>query len=259
MQEQPKDATGGRGISLPARIIVSLKAGVVLAVANVVCVLIFSWSWMHVKAETKAIAVTGSAKKAIVSDLIAWSARISAVDAELVKAFDTLRTSNARTLEYLKAQGVPPGELTVSSISTVKRRAKDAKGNETEQIVAYELSQEVQVRSTDVRRVTEIARSITGLIKDGVMLESESPRYLYTKLADLKIDMLAEATKDATARARQIAGNSGAALGAILDARMGVMQINPIHSNDVSGSGNNDTSSLDKEITAVVTARFSLN
>jgi uncharacterized protein len=247
-----------RSFSLPAKVIVSLKAGAVLAVANVVCVLIFSWAWMHVKAEAKAISVTGSAKRAIVSDLILWSARVSATNADLAKAYETLRGSTEKTLAYLKAQGVNEKELTVSSIETVRRRAKDAKGNETEQVVAYELSQHVSVRSADVARVADVARRITGLIKEGVMLDSDAPRYLYTKLADLKVDMLAEATKDATTRAKQIAGNSGADLGAILDARMGVMQINPIHSTDASGTGNNDTTSLDKEITAIVAARFAL-
>jgi hypothetical protein len=247
-----------RQVTLPAKLVVSLKAGFVLALANVACVLIFSWAWMHVKAETKAITVTGSAKKAIVSDLIVWSARISAVDPDLGKVFDALRAGNEKTLAFLKKEGIADNQIIVSSISTTKRRAKDDKGHELEKIVAYELTQEVQVRSTDVNRVSDVARRITGLIKEGVMLESDSPRYLYTKMADLKIDMLAEATKDATSRARQIAGNSGAQLGAILDARMGVMQISAIHTNDVSGSGNNDTSSLDKEITAVVSARFSL-
>ena len=257
MQYQ-QDAARDRGFTLPARVIVSLKAGAVLAVANVVCVLIFSWAWMHVKSEVKAITVTGSAKKAIVSDLIVWSAKISAVEPDLAHAFDSLQAGTEKTLAYLKKEGISEKELIVSSIATLKRRGRDEKGRETEKVVAYELSQEVQIRSTDVNRVAEVARKITGLIKEGVMLESDSPRYIYTKLADLKIDMLAEATKDATARARQIAGNSGADLGSILDARMGVMQINPIHTNDVSGTGNNDTTSLDKEITAVVTARFTL-
>ena len=71
--------------------------------------------------------------------------------------------------------------------------------------------------------------------------------------------MLAEATKDATTRAQQIAGNSGSKLGSILDARMGVMQINPAHAYEASGGGQNDTSSFEKEITAVVSARFSLD
>jgi hypothetical protein len=109
-----------------------------------------------------------------------------------------------------------------------------------------------------VLKVANVARTITSLIQQGVLVESLPPKYLYTKLADLKIAMLADATKDATARAQQVAINSGAQLGSIQDARMGVMQITPVHSNDVSDSGNNDTSSRVKEITAVVTARFSL-
>jgi len=39
---------------------------------------------------------------------------------------------------------------------------------------------------------------------------------------------------------------------------MGVMQINPANSNDVSDYGNNDTTSLFKDITAVVSAKFEL-
>jgi uncharacterized protein len=91
------------------------------------------------------------------------------------------------------------------------------------------------------------------------MLESDPPQYLYTKLADLKIEMLAEATKDASTRAKQIAENSGCKLGAVRDARMGVMQINPLHSTSVSDAGNNDTTSMEKEITAVVSGRFELD
>jgi hypothetical protein len=39
---------------------------------------------------------------------------------------------------------------------------------------------------------------------------------------------------------------------------MGVMQINPAGSSRVSSEGNNDTSSLEKDVIAVVTAVFML-
>ncbi len=247
-----------RSISLPTRVIVSLRAGAVLAIANILCVAILSWAWVHAKAEPKALSVTGSAKKVIQSDLIVWSARVNASDADLVKAYESLRVSTEKVQAYLKAEGVPEAQITISSVGTTKRRAKDQKGNDTEKVIAYELGQDVTISSGDVKRISEVARKITTLIKDGVMLDSESPRYIYTKLADLKIDMLAQATKDATARARQIATNAGSDLGGVLDAKMGVLQINPMNSNEVSSLGNNDQTSLDKEITAVVTARFSL-
>lgn len=256
VQHQPSDSP--RTISLPSRVIVSLRAGAVLALANILCAAILTWGWVHAKAEAKAISVTGSAKKTIQSDLIVWTARVNASDPDLVKAYEALRGSSDKVLAYLKAQGISDGQVTVSSVGTIKRHAKDQKGNDTEKVVMYELYQEVTISSGEVKKVADVARKITTLIKDGVMLDSQSPRYIYTKLADLKIDMLAQATKDATTRAKQIAANSGSDLGPVIDAKMGVMQINPVNGNEVSSLGNSDQSSLEKDITAVVTARFAL-
>ncbi len=247
-----------RSLSLPAKVVVTLRAGALLAAANVVCAAIIAWAWTHVRAEPKVIAVTGSAKKSIQSDLIVWSGRISVNNADLAAGYDELKDAVGKTLQYLARQAVPEPSITVSAISTQKHYVHDDKGRATDQVSSFELAQTIQITSTDVARIAEIARKITELIKDGVLLESPAPQFHYTKLADLKITMLAEATKDATARAQQIAQNSDAQLGAIREARMGVMQITPLHSNEVSDSGYNDTSSFEKEIRAVVSAKFTL-
>jgi hypothetical protein len=244
--------------SLPARMIVSFKSGAALAVANIICVAIFAWAWTHTHAEPKMISVTGSAKKVITSDLIVWSAQISADEPTLLESYTSLKTSLEKTTAYLTAHGIPAAQIEVGSISTTKHHEHDAKGVETDKIISYQLTQSVSITSTDITTVANAARSITDLIGDGVNVESNSPEYLYTKLADLKITMLAEATADATNRATQISKNSGSTLGAIVEAKMGVMQINAIHASDATGSGVNDTTTKDKEITAVVTARFGL-
>jgi hypothetical protein len=246
------------GIPLPTRVIVSFKAGAVLAIANIICVAILSVAWTKSHAEPKAINVTGSAKRAIDSDLIVWTAHVSASDPSLEGAFTALKSSMDKTTKYLADQGLSGTKVEIGSISTVKHHERDGKGNETDKITLYELSQSITVTDTDIAKVSDVSRSATDLIQQGVMLQSEAPTYIYTKMADLKISMLAEATADATARATQIASNSGGKIGSIIDARMGVMQINALHSNDATGSGVNDTSSRQKEITAVVSARFSL-
>jgi len=87
-------------------------------------------------------------------------------------------------------------------------------------------------------------------------VHSEAPLYIYTKLAELKIQMLAEASKDAHTRAEQIAAQAKSRLTSLLTARMGVMQINPANSTEVSAEGNNDKTSLEKDVLAVVTAAF---
>ncbi len=253
-----RDSATQREMKFPARIIVSLRAGVVLAVANVVCVAVLSWAWVHSRAEPRVISVTGSAKKVIDSDLIVWTGHISASDPKLELAYTVLKASTDKTVDFLKSAGVTPSQITVGSIETVRHLQRDAKGNETDLVASYELKQPVWVSSNDLDKVSAAAFTVTDLLKLGVQLESEPPKFFYTKMSDLKINMLADATKDATSRAQQIASNSGSRLGSIRDARMGVMQINAIHSDQVSDSGVNDTSSRQKEITAVLSARFEL-
>jgi uncharacterized protein len=256
----------------PSRMIVSLQVGgIFFALANVICVAILAWAWLSVRLEPKTLNVTGSAKKQIDSDRIVWDGGLSAQDADLTKAYDKLKSSADKVLAFLKANGIPESDITFSQITTQKHFAKqivpqpEVNGTpqppaiiDTDQVKDYLLTQSVEVSSTDMVKVPEVARSVTSLIKDGVEIDSGSPMFLYTKLSELKIDMLAEATRDATLRATQIITNANGRLGKLVEARMGVMQINPRGSSATSAEGNNDTTSFAKEITAVVEARFEL-
>ncbi|MCX5658896.1 MAG: SIMPL domain-containing protein [Planctomycetota bacterium] len=256
----------------PSRMIVSLQVGgFFFALANVVCVAILAWAWLSVKLEPKTLSVTGSARKQIDSDRVTWSATVTARDAQLTAAYGKLKEDMDRVAAFLKQAGIDEKDITVTQIATSKVFAKQAMTQpavngvaqpphmvETDQVKTYVLSQSVTISSADMKRAPEASRTVTSLIKDNIEIESSTPMYLYTKLSELKIDMLAEATKDATARASQIVTNANGHLGRLVEARMGVMQINPRGSSATSGEGNNDTTSFEKEITAVVSARFEL-
>jgi hypothetical protein len=110
----------------------------------------------------------------------------------------------------------------------------------------------------DIDKVSAISREVTQLINEGILIESKKPEYLYTKLADIKVAILADAARDAKARAEQIADNTGSRIGALRNARMGVLQITPPDSTEVTGYGINDTTSLEKDVTAVVNLTFAL-
>ncbi|MDD2484170.1 MAG: SIMPL domain-containing protein, partial [Eubacteriales bacterium] len=64
--------------------------------------------------------------------------------------------------------------------------------------------------------------------------------------------------KDAKKRAEMISENAGSSLGELKYADMGVIQISPLYSNEVSDYGMNDTYSLEKEITAIVHCEFDI-
>ena len=111
---------------------------------------------------------------------------------------------------------------------------------------------------SDVDRILKLDQDSTTLIEQGVMFTPSAPEFIYTKAGEAKVEMLAEATKDAQVRAEQIASQGGRTITQLRSARMGVFQITPVYSSQTSSEGINDTTSLDKTVTAVVTASFSL-
>lgn len=235
------------------------NAGFALAVALVLSSIVGAWAYTHAKNGEQVITVTGSARKRIKSDLVVWRAGVSYQAPQLSDAYKALSDNVPKVKQYLISKGVAENQITISSISSTTMHAKNSNGEETGEITGYSLRQELMVRSTDVDKVEKLAREATELINQGILLESSPPEYLYTKLGDLKIEMLAEAAKDAKVRAQQIASSTGSSIGSVRTARMGVMQITPADSNDVSDSGMNDTSSLEKDITAVVNVGFAVD
>ena len=235
------------------------NAGFALAVALVLSSIVGAWAYTHAKKDEQTITVTGSARKRIKSDLVIWRAAVTYQAPQLSDAYKSLSDNIPRVKQYLISKGIPEDQITISSISSSTLHGRDTEGNETGQITGYSLRQELEVRSNDVDKIERVAREATELINQGILLESMSPEYHYTKLGDLKIEMLGEAAKDAKVRAERIATSTGSSIGSVRSAKMGVMQITPADSNDVSDSGMNDTSSLEKDITAVVNVSFAVD
>ena len=232
---------------------------VVLAVGLVVATTIGGWFFVKGKRGDQTITVTGSARKRITSDLVVWRSAISFQAPTLSEAYRSLAEAVPRVKAYMVSKGIAENQITVSSISSQTLHGRSSDGVETSEITGYSLRQELSVRSTEVEKIGQIAREATELINQGILLESMAPEYLYTKLGDLKIEMLAEAAKDAKRRAEQIAQSTDSSIGTVRTARMGVLQITAADSTDVSDSGMNDTSSLEKDITAVVNIGFAVD
>jgi len=233
--------------------------GTALALGLIVSSMILGWSYTGAKKGDDAITVTGSAKKRIASDLVVWSAGVSAESAALTDAYKKLSEETPRVKEYLLSKGIPESQMTISAITTTQQKRRDADGAETSEIIGYSLSQSIEVRSNDVAKIGQIAREATELINQGILIQSEAPRYYYTQIGDLKIEMLGEAAKDAKERAERIAQSTGNSIGSVRSAKMGVLQITAADSTDVSDYGVYDTTTIEKDMTAVVNVSFAVN
>lgn len=236
-----------------------LNAAAALAVGLVISSLILGWSYRGSKKADEAITVTGSAKRRITSDLVVWSAGVSAQSPQLADSYKKLTDDIPRIKQYLIGKGIAEDQMTISSITTTTLKGRDSSGNETSEITGYSLSQQIEVRSADVAKIAQVAREATELINQGILVESSAPRYYYTKIGDLKVEMLGEAAKDAKERAEKIASSTGNSIGSVRSARMGVLQITAADSTDVSDYGVYDTSTIDKDMTAVVNVSFAVD
>jgi uncharacterized protein len=245
-----------------------LRAAIALALGIVIAASIGAWSFVHVKNREQTIVVTGSARRRIKSDMIIWRTGVTANAGKLADDYQALSRDVARVKAYLISKGVPEDQIVISSITTrtIRRAGKEAISDNGEggaelagDIAGYSLQQQLEVRSPDVDKITKISREVTELMNQGLLLESFAPEYIYTKLGDLKVEMLGEAARDAKARAQQIASSTGNQVGGLRAAEMGVLQITPPDSSEVTGYGVNDTSSLEKDITAVAHMTFSID
>ena len=111
-----------------------------------------------------------------------------------------------------------------------------------------------------MEKIENVSREITELIQEDIRINSSAPSYYYTKLAELKIEMLANATGDARTRAEQIATNAGSDLGDLKNANMGVFQITGQYSNeDYTYGGAFNTHDKDKTASITVKLEFEID
>jgi hypothetical protein len=234
----------------------------IIAFAIILSALAFRNAWIKGKKTNETISVTGLASKDFVSDLIVWKGSFSKMNMNTEEAFNDLKHDAEVIKSYLTSKGVKESEIVFSAVSTSKRheRVQVAQNQYKDVFIGTQLTQSIQIESKEVDKVEKISRDITELIGQKIEFNSFSPSYFYTKLSDLKIEMLAAATKDARTRAEKIAENSGAQIGKLNNADMGIFQITAQNSSEeYSWGGAFNTTSKNKTASITVKLDFDID
>jgi len=215
-------------------------------------------SFEKVKLRGQTVTVKGYAERPIVSDRAEWAGYLEVRDPDRTAAYVALAKHRDRLLAYLDQMGFPADQVELGRVSITEVYTKTEEGKSTNTIEYFKIGQSCSIASQQVHAVARVAREAGGLIGEGIGLEPGSPRYLYTKLDQMKLRMLEEATANARERAALLVAGGGDRLGPLRSASQGVFQITPAFSTEVSSYGENDTSSLDKVIKAVVTVEYAI-
>lgn len=231
-------------------------SAIIIAVAIILAAIIGKSAYKYKFKENQTITVTGMAEKDFDSDLIVWSGSYGRSSTNLKSAYTALKEDEGTIRNYLTQKGLNAKEIIFSAVDISKNYTNETDENNrsTSVFSGYTLSQTVKIESSNVNKVEAISREVTELIEKDIAFTSSSPSYYYTKLAELKLDLLSNASADAKSRATSIAENTGSKIGDLKTANMGIFQITGKNSNeDYSYGGAFNTSSRRK--TASITLR----
>jgi uncharacterized protein len=235
-----------------------LIVGVFFAGAVVFSTHLATRSLEKVKIRDQTLRVKGTAERLVEADFASWEGSIEARGPGLTEAYTALEESRRKLSEYLAKAGFSGEKVWLGPVGIQKQFERNREGRETNRIESYVLSQSYAISGAgaDVEKVARTARDASQLIAQGVELDAHAPAYLCTKLPEMKMEMLSEASSNAYDRARRLAEPSGSRLGPMRSASQGVFQVTPVHSNEVSDEGLSDTTSRAKRVRAVVTVEY---
>ncbi len=204
---------------------------------------------LRAKEAERSVTVRGLAERDVTADLATWTISYSAASPDLASAQAKVRRDTAAINEFFAELGFEQDALqpTGANVSSYTDRG----------VTTYTVRQRIALRTNDIERAQKAVARQFDLVSKGVLLEEGSGMsYAFTRLNDIKPEMVAEATLDARQSAQQFAQDSGAGVGAIKNATQGYFSI---EARDGSSGGWGQADSPFKKVRVVTTVNFSLD
>lgn len=235
----------------------------IFTTALVACATLIACSLIVVKPsilfrKPSGINIKGVATQRVVSDIANWTIAVetSARFDEKRNVFEDASANVEKVVNFLKENGFDNSEIRSSNITLGKLFKTNKDGYNTSEVCGKTAYANVYVSTKKLELLDKVMAKSSAISGNAITICS--PEFLYTKIEDLKLDLLAKATQNAKARAQTLATAGGAKLGNIMSATQGVFQITTPLSTETASYGMYDTSTVEKDVRCVVNAQFEI-
>lgn len=202
----------------------SIIAALLLALGIVVAGWFASRGLVAIKTQDRYVVVKGSAERIVDADLLVWPLPHTVGGNDLASVQRDLARNTEAIRRFFLDAGFEEDEIVVSPPRLEDRWAYAYGDSRPPERFRY--ANTVSLRTTKVDKALAALRNSGQLVAGGVMLEQHSqPEFDYTRLNDIKPELIAEATAAARESAEQFAKDSGSHLGGIRSANQGVVTI----------------------------------
>ncbi len=197
--------------------------------------------------------VKGLAERRVKADTANWSIGFSVAGAtrnEIPVLYKKAEKQQQTIVKLLKENGFKDNEISIGIIDYDYKEYRDDAQNLVDQ--KHILRGTINIETSEVDKVGKARANINKLISQGINVNNGSPMYLFTRLNEIKPDMLKEATRNARIAANEFAANAGVEVGGIRSARQGGFIIRD------AGADYGDTEKMEKDVRVVTTITFFL-
>jgi hypothetical protein len=185
-----------------------------------------SSSIVDIKMMERTVEVKGLSEREVPADIAIWPITFSMADNDLSNLYLTIQEKNTKIVEFLAAQGFTENEITISAPSVVDKLAREYDSSYGSKF-RYTASSTITVYSNQVDKARQSMIKVVDLGREGIAIagDSYSTQFIYSKLNDIKPEMIEEATKNARQAADKFAKDSDSSLGKIKRANQGTFSI----------------------------------
>lgn len=197
--------------------------------------------------------VKGLAERRVMADRANWKIAYTVAGAkrdEIPDLYVKAEQHQQTIIKLLKDNGFTDDEIELGVLDYIYQEFRDDKQKLVDQI--HKLVGTISVETQKVDQVGKVRASVNKLIAQGIDIKNWPPIYRFTKLNEIKPDMLREATKNARIAANEFAENAGVKVGSISNARQGGFIVRD------AGEDYGDTAKIEKDVRVVTTITFYL-
>ncbi|MDR0777505.1 MAG: SIMPL domain-containing protein [Azonexus sp.] len=196
----------------------------------------------------------GLAERRVEADRALWKIQYSVSgpgSAQVARLYEKSEADQAQIVQLLLDSGFDKAEI---SPGVIDYRKEEYRGDNQKLVEEkHILVGSIDVETSKVRLVAEVRAKLNKLIAQGLDIQNNAPAYHFTKLNEIKPEMVKEATTNARIAANEFATNAGVKVGGIRYAQQGGFVVHDI------GEEYGDSKSLEKEVRLVTTITFYLD
>ncbi|MCK9290673.1 MAG: SIMPL domain-containing protein [Bacteroidales bacterium] len=174
----------------------------------------------------RVVTVKGLAEAEFPADKVIWPIVYKEAGNNLLALYDNLHSKNEIVISFLQSNGIETDEITISAPVVYDMQAERYSTNTA--VYRYNITSVITISSDKVDLIRKLMSQQASLLQKGIAVTSDyqyNTEFIFTRLNEVKPQMIEEATKNAREAAIKFAEDSDSKLGKIKRAYQGQFSI----------------------------------